>query len=190
MLVAAGAGFEIAGSVHDNALDDLIIERETIVSGQNGLVLAGSLASSLALGGDFFAGGIEFPGYRQPGEERGNMLSGVVVRDSTITAPNGINLSGGNMSATEDVMSNSALGDVTLESLVLTSETTPLVLLGGVVVGSGEVRECTIDRSPVARAARLRGTAHPPPIVLDQVVTDGAPESSVSGNRILHVEEV
>ena len=151
-------------------------------------MLAGSLASSLALGGDFFAGGIEFPGYRQPGAERGNALSGVVVRDGSITAPNGINLSGGNMSATEDVMSDSALGDVTLESLVLTSETTPLVLLGGVVVGSGEVRECTID------GVRLRGLRDSagqriPPIVLDQVVTDGAPESSVSGNRILHVEE-
>jgi hypothetical protein len=183
-IFAGGAGFEIAGSVHDNLLGDVLLERETIESGQVGLLVTGSIANGLPLGGNFFAGGIEFPGYRRPGEQRNNRVRGLVVRDSLVRAENPIQLSGGLMTRTEDTMRSSVLEDVAIENT--TTIGGAVTIFGGIVVGAGTVRDCTV------RDVHLRGLTDGSgraltPVVLDQVAVDGASGGSVADNGVTDV---
>ncbi|HYC24349.1 MAG TPA: hypothetical protein VEI94_16685 [Candidatus Bathyarchaeia archaeon] len=185
VLVVGGAAYEIGGSVQASQLTDVVLERETIAAREAGLVVSGSLANGLPLGAPCLACNREFPGYHLPGEERDNRLGGLVVRDSRIAATNPVVIFGGTMTQTEDTILASAVSDVTLEGNTI--DGAPGVIVGGgVVTGSGTVRDCTVD------GVRLSGNhdaAGNPlqPIVVDEVATGGAPPASVSGNSVAGV---
>jgi hypothetical protein len=185
VLVVGGAAYEIGGYVQASQLTDVVLERETIAAREAGLVVSGSLANGLPLGAPCLACNREFPGYHLPGEERDNRLGGLVLRNSRIAATNPIVIFGGTMTQTEDTIRASAVTDVTLEGNTI--EGAPGVIVGGgVVTGSGTVRDCTVDGVSLSGDHDVGGNTVQP-IVVGEVATGGAPPASVSGNSVTGV---
>jgi len=184
LLVAAGSSFETAGTTAGNRLRNVRFEGESITAEGVGVVLAGALAASLPLGGDFLAGGIEFPGYRRPADLVDNRFIGVSLRGSTIRAPIAVSVQGCTVNDTKDVARSSGVEDLALEENVIVESSNPITLLGGVVVVRGRAEDCEVRSVAAARNTSETG-APIAAIFVPEAAVDGAPPDSVRGNRVV-----
>ena len=182
-LMAAGSSFETAGLTSGNRLRDVVIEGEDITAGDVGLLVAGALASSLPLGGDFLAGSIRFPGYGEPAELSDNRLVGFTLRNSTVRAPTAVAIQGCSVSRTEDVARASGIEAVVLEGNVIAGSSAAVTVLGGVVVGSGRAEGCEI--AALTESGNTTPGGDPvAAIVVAEAAVEGAPADSVRDNSV------
>jgi hypothetical protein len=184
LLVAAGSSFETAGTTAGNRLRDVRFEDEDITAGRVGVVLAGALASSLPLGGDFLAGSIEFPGHRRPADLLDNRFLGVSLRSSAIRAQVAVSVQGCSVNETEDVARSSGIEQLVLEDNVIAESSSPITVLGGVVVARGRAEDCEV-RSLVEAGNRSDVGTPIAAIVAPEAAVEGAPPDSVRGNRVV-----
>ncbi len=188
ILFAAGSAFEAAARVEACEISDVTIEHETVETTDagtaSGIVLAGSIAANLPLGGPFFCSGIRFPGYEEPGTESSALLRDVVVRDSVVRAMSGLVVVGGTMSYTEDTIAGARVTDVAIEGNVIDATTSGIVFSGGVVVGEGRVEECRVEGASATDNRTSAGTAVSA-LSLDEATAEGAEPTSVRGNRVI-----
>jgi hypothetical protein len=184
IVLVGGAGIEAAASVEDNTLADVVVEHETISARDAGIVMDGSLASSLGHDAPCLACGLTFPGYHLPGNETGNRVTDLTLRQNTIEATDAVVITGGTMSATEDSIADASTRRVTLENNQIHASRSTILVLGGVVTVAGSVRESTVETIRCS-GNHDAGGAPVGATILDQVATDGADGNSVSGNRVV-----
>jgi hypothetical protein len=184
VLVAGGASFEAAGLVSGNRLGNVVLEDEEIEAGLVGVLVAGGVAASLPLGGNFLASGVRFPGYQEPGEITDSRVVGFALRRSTIRALDAVVLQGGSVTATEDTVRASGVERISLEDNLIEGERSHVAAFGGVVVDAGRVEGCAIT-SLVEAANRSQAGEAVTALIVQEVASGAAPQSSVVGNRVV-----
>jgi hypothetical protein len=185
IVLSAGAAGEAAGTVTDNVLSDVRVDGDDVAAHLVGLVVEGSNAFGLPLGGPFFLSGVEFPGYRQSATIADNRVRDVTFSDNRIAAADGSSIIGSISTATEDVVTRTVVSDVAFERNRFDVARSGIAVIGGLVDTSGMVTDSRVER--VTGSGNRSGGDAVSVVALPELTLSGALPGSVGGNTVADV---